>query len=62
MLWLWILLGVLGGLILLFFGALYFVYWNTFYSPHKGQNNDFVLTDATNKYCDKEVISNYFNK
>lgn len=56
MLWLWILLGVLGGLILLFFGALYFVYWNTFYSPHKGQNNDFVLTDATNKYCDKDTV------
>ena len=62
MLWLWILLGVIGGLVLLFLGALYFVYYNTFYSPHKGQNNDFVLTDATNKYCDKDTVIFMINR
>ena len=62
MLWLWILLGVIGGLVLLFFGALYFVYYSTFYSPHKGQNNDFVLTDATNKFCDKSEVIFMINR
>ena len=56
MLWLWILLGVLGGLILLFFGVLFYVYMYTYYSPHKGQNNDFALTEITNKYCDRDTV------
>ncbi len=54
MLWLWILLGVIGGLILIFLIALFVVYHGTFYTPLKGQNNDFVFTAATEKYCDIE--------
>lgn len=55
MLWLWILLGVLGGLIILFLAALFFVYHGVFYTPLKGQNNDLVFTGATEKYCDINV-------
>ena len=52
----YITIGVIAGLLLLFIGALYFVYYNTFYTPHKGQNDDFFLTEATYKYCDKDVV------
>ncbi len=55
MLWLWILLGVIGGLIILFLVALFFVYHGVFYTPLKGQNNDLVFTGATEKYCDINV-------
>ena len=54
--WLWILLGVIGGLLILFLVALFFVYHGTFYTPLKGQNDDFVLTGATEKYCDLNVV------
>ena len=57
MMWLWILLGVLGGLILLILGALFFVYKGSFYTPQKGQNNDYLLTGATLEYCDVNVIN-----
>ena len=49
-------LSVIGGLILLTLGILYFVYYHTFYTPHKGQNNDFFLTAATDKFCDRKVV------
>ena len=62
MLWLWITLGVIGLILLLFLSALYYVYHSVFYSPHKGQNNDFVLTDATNKYCDKNEVIFMINR
>lgn len=55
MLWLWILLGVIGGLIILFLASLFFVYHGVFYTPLKGQNNDLVFTGATEKYCDINV-------
>lgn len=55
MLWLWILLGVLGGLIILFLASLFFVYHGLFYTPLKGQNNDLVFTGATEKYCDINI-------
>ena len=56
MLWLWILLGILGFLILLFFIGLYVVYRSTYYTPVKGQNNDFVFTPDTEKYCDMDEV------
>lgn len=56
MLWLWILLGIIGLLLIIFFFSLYYVYRSVFYSPHKGQNNDFVLTEATDKYCDRKEV------
>ena len=47
MIWLWIILGILGGLLLLFFLALFVIYHGSFYTPHKNQNDDFALTPAT---------------
>ena len=62
MMWLWILLGVIGGLIILSLVSLYYVYYQVFYSPHKGQNNDFVLTPATDKYCDRSEVMFLINR
>ena len=56
MLWLWILLGVIGFIIILFFLALYAVFRGTFYTPIKGQNEDMVFTPATEKYADMDVV------
>lgn len=47
MLWLYILLGILGGLLLIFFIILAFLHHGTFYSPLKGQNDNFLLTQST---------------
>ena len=58
MMWLWIILGVLGGLILLLLIGLYIVYKGTFYTPVKGQNDDYLLTGATLEYCDVNIINN----
>ena len=60
--WLYISLGVIAGLLLIFLIALYYVYYETFYTPHKGQNNDFFLTAATYKYCDKETVHFLINR
>ena len=57
MLALYISLGVLGLLILLFFVGLFIVYRGTFYTPLKGQNNDLVFTGATEKYCDINIVT-----
>ena len=62
MLWLYISLGIIAGLLLVFLCALYFVYYETFYTPHKEQNNDFFLTVATYKYCDKETVHFLINR
>ena len=47
MLWLYIALGIIGGLLLIFFIVLAFLHHGTFYSPLKGQNDNFLLTDST---------------
>lgn len=44
---LWIVLGVLGLLLIAFFVAIGFVHRIIFYTPIKGQNNDFQLTEST---------------
>ncbi len=56
MLCLYITLGVIGGIIVILFFGLLVVYHGTFYTPLKGQNNDFVFTKATEKYCDMETV------
>ena len=43
---LYILLGVFGFLLILFFAGLYLFYRSLFYTPAKGQNDDFKLYDA----------------
>ena len=47
MIWLYVILGVLGFLFVLFIATLIFVYVLTFYTPFKIQNDDFRLTEAT---------------
>ena len=54
--WLYITLGVIAGLVLIFLGILYFIYYNSFYSPHKGQNNDYFLTPKTLEYTTEDKI------
>ncbi|MBO5577924.1 MAG: alpha/beta hydrolase [Bacilli bacterium] len=56
MMWLYITLGVIGGIIVILFFGLLVVYHGTFYTPLKGQNNDFVFTKVTEKYCDMETV------
>ena len=56
MLWLYISLGVFGFILLVFFIALAFLHYTTFYSPIGNQNDDHVLTPATRDLgIDKEV-------
>ena len=62
MLWLYITLGVLGGLILIFFFLLCFINYTNFYSPHKGQNDDRKLTAATLKFASKERVMNLIDR
>ena len=57
----WIVIGIIGVLILLFLIALFYVYWNTFYTPHKGQNNDFSLTSVTLRYASLETVYDLIN-
>ena len=47
MLALYICLGVLGLLLILFFIVLGFVHHVILYTPRKGQNNDYQLTEST---------------
>ena len=47
MLALWICLGVLGLLLILLFAVLIIIHHIVFYSPKKGQNDDFQLTEST---------------
>lgn len=47
MLALYIVLGIIGGLLLIAFFSLLYLHYQVFYSPHKGQNNDFALTKST---------------
>lgn len=54
---LYISLVILGGLLLLFFVGLFILFIHTYYSPRKGQNNDFRLTDRTKKYCDLNLVN-----
>lgn len=56
MLWLYISLGVFGFILLVFFVALLFLHYTTFYSPIGNQNDDHVLTPATRDLgIDKEI-------
>ena len=52
-----IVLIVISSLLLVFFIGLFIVYYLTFYSPHRHQNDIYHLTDATYKYCDVEEIN-----
>lgn len=56
MMCLYIILGVVGGIIVILFFGLLVVYHGTFYTPLKGQNNDFVFTEEIEKYCDMETV------
>lgn len=56
MLALYISLEVVGGLLLLFFLALLYIYHGVYYSPLKGQDNDFFLTEGTLRMCDKDEV------
>lgn len=47
MLWLYITLGVIGFLAIVFFIALIFIHHVVFYTPIKTQNDDFHLTEST---------------
>ncbi len=47
MIYLYIVLGIIGGLLLLFLLGLFVIYHGSFYTPHKNQNDDFALTPAT---------------
>ena len=53
---LYICLGVFGGILILLFAFLLMVYLGTFYTPQKGQNNDYFLTEATTKAFDRDKI------
>ena len=47
MLALYIVLGIIGGLLLIAFFSLLYLHYHVFHSPHKGQNNDLALTEST---------------
>ena len=47
MIGLYIALGVIGLFLILFFIGLFVIYHGSFYTPHKGQDNHFYLTQAT---------------
>ena len=56
MIWLYITLGIIGFLLLVFFIVLAGLHHSTFYSPLKGQNDVFDLTPATKELgIDKEI-------
>lgn len=57
MMWLWILLGVVGGLLLFLFVGLFVIYHGSFYSPIGDQNNDFCFTGPTEDYADIKVVT-----
>ena len=59
---LYIVLGIIGGLFLLLFIFLLVVYWGSFYTPLKNQNDDYALTDSTLKYYDKDLIIGMIDK
>lgn len=56
MLGLYIALGVIGLLFILFWVMMFIVHYKVFYSPHKGQNNDYVLTDSTHLLGKDDLI------
>lgn len=56
MLALYIVIGVIGGLLLLLFLTLLYVNQTNFYSPVKGQNNDHSLTSNTLRFASKERV------
>lgn len=57
MLWLYLTLGIVGGLLVLFFIALFVIYLYAYYTPRKWQNNDFHLTKRTQELCDLEIVN-----
>lgn len=61
MLWLYILLGVVGGLLLIFFILLAILHHSTFYSPLKGQNDNFLLTESTKELGIDKLVFNLIN-
>lgn len=61
MLWLYILLGVIGGLLLIFFILLACLHHSTFYSPLKGQNDNFLLTESTKALGIDKLVFNLIN-
>ena len=61
MLALYICLGIFGGLLLILFIALIFLHHSTFYSPLKGQNDNFVLTESTVALGIKDLVFGLIN-
>ncbi len=57
MIWLYITLGVIGLILILVFVTLFFIYKGVYYTPIKGQDNEFLLTEATLKYAKREDIN-----
>lgn len=57
----WIAIGIVIGLLLLFFIFLFVVYWVGSHSPKKGQNNDFSLTSVTLRYASLETVYDLIN-
>lgn len=55
MIYVYVAIGIVA-LLLLFLGVLYFVYRSTFFSPHKGQDNDYSLTSKTLHFTSKENV------
>ena len=54
---LFLVLGVVIFLLVTLLVGLYVIYRISFYSPHKGQNNDFGLTGATVETCDVNEVN-----
>ena len=54
--------SVLGGLLIIFFVVLYFVYRYIYHSPRKGQNNDFRVEPGMNYQGTKCKIDEYITK
>lgn len=59
---LYISLGIIGGLILLFFVGLYIIYHGVFYTPLKWQQNDYNLTKETLERYDREKVIEMIDK
>ena len=61
MLGLYIFLGVIGLLLVIFFIVLAILHHGTFYSPLKGQNDNFLLTESTKALGIDKLVFNLIN-
>ena len=58
----WIAIGVVGGLIILFFLALFIIYYLAFGSPHKGQGNIYDLPREVKTSDINDKVLSYINQ